>query len=556
MKAIFSLIFLLALNCAIGQPADIVQLEYYFDSDPGFGNGTSVFVSSGAITNTTFNIDISGLSPGIHYVYFRALNANGDWSHVYKSIVTKIETTTIASAPNMTEAEYYVGEDPGYGNGTPISFTSDPTPIAGFNLNLTGLDAGYHKVYFRFKDENNRWSHDYIKNITVVELIPPEAAPEIVDMEYFIDTDPGYGNGITVPVTSGKVIETTFAADISGLDAGYHKVYIRTQDSYGRWSLSHISNIVKVILSLPEAIAEMTTIEYFIDTDPGIGNGTAVSISPVGVLDFTFEADLSGVSSGDHDLYVRIVDENGSWSMTHLLPFTVSEVELNAFLEGPYGTAQMQTDLNSSGYLPLDQPYSEEPWNYTGSESVASIPNANVVDWILLETRHAQDAGIAATSNYTSRQAVFLLDDGSIVDLDGSSNLQLNCGNTATNFVVLRHRNHIGVLSAQPLNYDGSSFNYDFTTSAGQAYGSNQKDLGSGIFGLFAGNANGDNTIDESDLYDKWDIETGNLGYFNGDMNMNTQVNNGDKNEIWLPNLGSISFENFQETTKIKILEK
>ena len=38
--------------------------------------------------------------------------------------------------------------------------------------------------------------------------------------------------------------------------------------------------------------------------------------------------------------------------------------------------------------IPLTQPYNGAPWNYTGTESVATIP-AGVVDWVLPELREA-----------------------------------------------------------------------------------------------------------------------------------------------------------------------
>ena len=47
----------------------------------------------------------------------------------------------------------------------------------------------------------------------------------------------------------------------------------------------------------------------------------------------------------------------------------------------------MRTTLNSGGIIPLSQPYIGAPYNYTGTESVATIPNANIVDWVLIEHR-------------------------------------------------------------------------------------------------------------------------------------------------------------------------
>lgn len=70
--------------------------------------------------------------------------------------------------------------------------------------------------------------------------------------------------------------------------------------------------------------------------------------------------------------------------------YTGFYVNIKVNLQGAYNplTGGMTiAALNNLGYIPLSQPYSGTPWNYTGTESVVSIPNVNIVDWILIELR-------------------------------------------------------------------------------------------------------------------------------------------------------------------------
>ncbi len=55
-------------------------------------------------------------------------------------------------------------------------------------------------------------------------------------------------------------------------------------------------------------------------------------------------------------------------------------LDITVFLEGPYNGTDMNTAINS--VLPLSQPFSGFPWFYLGTESVVSIPNGNIVDWV------------------------------------------------------------------------------------------------------------------------------------------------------------------------------
>jgi len=98
-------------------------------------------------------------------------------------------------------------------------------------------------------------------------------------------------------------------------------------------------------------------------------------------------------------------------------------VNLNIFLEGPFNGSQMLTDLNKAQLIPLDQPFNISPWNYNGTESVASIPNGNIVDWVYMELRNGLSPGAATSETTFGKQAAFLLNSGKVVGIDGASTL-------------------------------------------------------------------------------------------------------------------------------------
>jgi len=219
-------------------------------------------------------------------------------------------------------------------------------------------------------------------------------------------------------------------------------------------------------------------------------------------------------------------------------------IDLAAFLEGPFNGANMNNDLNSAGLLPLAQPYNEYPFNYFGSENVGAIPNPNIIDWILVELRDAPSAASATPATVVDRQAVFVRADGSLVALDGTSD-PVFTGVTANDnlYVVLWHRNHLGIMSANPVTYDAGKYTYDFTSGIGQVHGgaNGHKQIGGGTWGMFSANGDGDHFIVIADRDNVWDPEAGNTGYLDGDFNMNTQADNVDKDDHWIENTGEIS---------------
>ena len=221
------------------------------------------------------------------------------------------------------------------------------------------------------------------------------------------------------------------------------------------------------------------------------------------------------------------------------IPSAGISVNLNAFLEGPFNGTDMNTDLNPD-LIPLSQPYNIAPWNYTGTESVESIPNANVMDWVLVELRDTTEAQYATGSTIIARQAAFMLNDGSIVGLDGTSFLTFNVSIEDNLFAVIRHRNHLGVLSANALSGLGDVYFYDFTTGADKAYGTDaQKYLSSGIYGMISGDVDASGLIDQDDKSIYWEPSAGTTDYNNSDLNLDTEVDNKDKDDFWVSNFGS-----------------
>lgn len=222
-------------------------------------------------------------------------------------------------------------------------------------------------------------------------------------------------------------------------------------------------------------------------------------------------------------------------------PFTVTlagiDLDVLVYLEGPYSETEMSTNMNMAGEIPLTQPYNTPPWNYTGTESVGEIPNTDVVDWVIVELRDAVDAASATGATKIAEQAAFLLKDGSVVDLDGSSTLEFSVSATNNLFVAVWHRNHLGVMSAIPVTGTGGMYSYDFSTSLSQAYGGGlgYKLIATSVYGMPGGDFDGDGDVDNDDKA-AWTASAGTMGYQPSDFTLDNQVSNEDKDDVWVEN--------------------
>jgi tartrate-resistant acid phosphatase type 5 len=217
--------------------------------------------------------------------------------------------------------------------------------------------------------------------------------------------------------------------------------------------------------------------------------------------------------------------------------YTINALQayVKVMLEGPFSGSTMSTALRTAGYIPTSQPYNSAPWNYIGLENVTSIP-ANVVDWVLVELR----TGTAASTKVATR-AAFVKSDGSVVDLNGTSTVGFGSRAAGSYYIVIRHRNHLAVMSTGVVSLSSSSTLYDFTTGSGQYYGgvNAAKDLGSGVWGMIAGDVDVNGGIGASDLVSVL-AAVGSLAYDINDVDMNGGVGASDL-ILCLSNVGQIS---------------
>ena len=208
---------------------------------------------------------------------------------------------------------------------------------------------------------------------------------------------------------------------------------------------------------------------------------------------------------------------------------------VTANLRGPWnGVSAMNTSLNTAGIIPLNQPYNITPFNYTGAETVPSIPNSNIVDWVLVEHRKPSTnlPADALSSTITGRKAAFLLNTGVVVELDGVTPIAFDITKQGPAFITVRHRNHLGVMSNVIASNAVGTFSNDYTVLANSyvAPGSPSGALtllagAGGKYGLWACDANKSGNLAASDVTAiKAAVASSASGYILTDVNLSANI--------------------------------
>jgi hypothetical protein len=319
-------------------PQNITAAEYFIDTDPGFGSGTAITITAGIdVVNAPATITTTGLSNGVHRLYIRTRNNEGNWTITNtKDFLYDADpayTAAPAAPQNIITAEYFIDTDPGFGSGSAITIAPavDINNVA-VSVNTTGLPAATtHHLFLRTKNNEGRWSIINEK-VFVVDIVSdpvyptaPPAPQNIIAAEYFIDTDPGFGNGNAVSITQAVDITNILTSpSLVGLSNGSHRIYLRSKSNEGRWGITNIKDFLydadPVYAAAPPAPGNITYAEYYFDTDPGFGNGTLITIAPgVNLINVPFTADVTALSNNaNHTLFVRSLDD---WSVTNYTSF-------------------------------------------------------------------------------------------------------------------------------------------------------------------------------------------------------------------------------------------
>ncbi|MEO7308960.1 MAG: hypothetical protein ABIX01_01070 [Chitinophagaceae bacterium] len=305
-------------------PSTIIKAEYFIDTDPGFGKANDINIGPGInIIDTTFSTSIELLSPGIHFIFIRSRDANGKWSVTNSRVFYKPASGTILS---IVKAEYFIDTDPGFGkaNDIPVAAGTVVTNNT-FSAPIDTLATGIHFIFVRSKNASGKWS---VTNNFIFFKPRSDIAPAIVKAEYFVDADPGFGNATIIPVSPGvNLSNVPFTLSTATLTEGVHFLFVRSKAADGDWSFGNTIPFVK----LKRAPENITNIEYFIDIEPGFGTAVPVAVNPALTIDnFIAPVNISGLSAGNHKLYLRSRGANG-YSITNAYEFPIS-----ATAPGPY----------------------------------------------------------------------------------------------------------------------------------------------------------------------------------------------------------------------------
>jgi hypothetical protein len=304
MKIKLYVLLVCLIFCAGTRAQQIIDAEYFINTDPGTGLASPITIIAGLSIDETIQIPVGSIGEGLHVLGVRVLDDDGLWSlFERRSFIVEY-----LNATDLVAAEFFIDSDPGIGNATPIVITSGTGVQQNLSIPIPNLSEGMHLLAIRVKNAAGKWSLFERKNFIVQYLI----TSDLVSAEYFIDSDPGVGNATPVNITAGSTVQQSLTLAIPNLSEGMHLLAIRVKNAAGKWSLYDRKNFIVQPLVFGDVIAA----EFFIDADPGVGNGIPVDVTNGANVDEDLLLMIPNTTPvGDHNLALRVLDSKGKWSL-------------------------------------------------------------------------------------------------------------------------------------------------------------------------------------------------------------------------------------------------
>ena len=154
----------------------------------------------------------------------------------------------------------------------------------------------------------------------------------------------------------------------------------------------------------------------------------------------------------------------------------------------------MRDDLRIAGYIPTSSPYNLDSID----AAILNVTGVNaIVDWVYVELRDAND-----NTFIVANTSALLQRDGDVVSLDGVSPVSISSIPPGDYYVSIKHRNHLGIMTATTITLSSTVTIVDFTDANNAiTYGTDAQTtfgMPSGITAMWSGDTNGDGRLNYS----------------------------------------------------------
>ena len=413
-KHIYALMLTLLTLLPAGLLAQsLTGMQYWFDN----GSKHTISISEG---ENTENLSTSGLSVGMHTLYYRFTQSGGD-------IYEDFETTDPETGEVTKTTRYYADLDysPVYSvrffkhdpsQGGTVEYWFDKMgnsnhvkkDISGqedetVTLDLTDINKfplGFHQLNMRFSTPGKSPSAIY-----TADVMKFSAGSDY--LEYWVDDNQQNSQKLKTGAGNASVVVTTaMPLDLSHVSPGLHHLYFRTCDANGVAGSAVYSAIIF------RHAEEASQIEYWFDDDASTIQKKQFAEAYQNGAGYTLELSNDIFPQGLHQLNIRVSTKNSGKSAIYSMP--VIKMAANSFntvefwLDDDRENVQtLSGSLSSNGVAivgDLDFSYADPGMHYLHYRAIGKDgkPSNAIGEWpVMVKSRYPLDPEEVKVTGYS-----------------------------------------------------------------------------------------------------------------------------------------------------------
>ena len=224
-----------------------------------------------------------------------------------------------AVAAGLNQGEWFLDQEPGVGAGTP--FAAAAMSSVGIPANvIDALAPGAHLLGIRFRDLDGDWGQTVWR--TFYREDAPEVPATLATGEWFLNVDPGAGNGTGFGMTAETTTVILTSGQLAALGEGVHLLGIRFKDSHERWGHPVWRAFYRLEQISPAP--QILSLEYRIAIGGNVvASNSQNATSPASLVDFRVRHGKGSLQLGSpHVLQVIPVDATGRKGIPQSVDFT------------------------------------------------------------------------------------------------------------------------------------------------------------------------------------------------------------------------------------------
>ncbi|SHL23655.1 chitobiase/beta-hexosaminidase C-terminal domain-containing protein [Xylanibacter ruminicola] len=244
-------IFSIPAVAANSTPADLQNMEYWIDND--YEHRTLTTISGDEYTSGATLIDVSTLTPGVHFYNVRVRDQDGIWGATQRYIFS-IPAVAVGSTPaDLQNVEYWIDND--YEHRTLTTISGDANNLDNIEMDLTGYTPGVHFYNVRVQDEDGIWGAPQRIIFSIPAVTSGETPKNLKQYEYWIDDD--YANKKTRAAADDEYPDV-FTISVSSLSPGVHYLNLRVKDLDDIWGAPQ-RTLFSIPAPQPTAVEKLIT---------------------------------------------------------------------------------------------------------------------------------------------------------------------------------------------------------------------------------------------------------------------------------------------------------